>query len=73
MIDTETVMPRVARQQTRGFTTVVRSLVEAEEAEASSTMKAIYLERKTGAESLVAGEIPRPSPECGRGIGEGSC
>jgi len=49
MIDTETVMPRVARQQTRSFTTAVRSLVEAEEAEAGSTMKAIYLESKTGA------------------------
>jgi NADPH:quinone reductase-like Zn-dependent oxidoreductase len=28
-------------------------------------MKAIYLERKGGPESLVAGEIPRPSPQAG--------
>jgi hypothetical protein len=52
MIDMETVMPRIARQQTTSFTTVVRSLVEAEEAEASSTMKAIFLQSKTGAEGL---------------------
>ena len=63
MIDTETVMPRVVRQQTRSFTTAVRSLVEAEEAKVGSTMKAIFLESKTGAEGLVAGEIPRPSPK----------
>lgn len=63
MVDTQTVMPRAARQQTRSLTTSVRSFVEAEEAKAASTMKAIYLEGKTGAEGLVAGEIPRPSPK----------
>jgi NADPH:quinone reductase-like Zn-dependent oxidoreductase len=63
MIDTNTVMPRVVRQQTSSFTTAIRSLVEAKEAQASSTMKAIYLASRTGAEGLVAGEILLPSPK----------
>jgi len=60
MIDTETVMPRVARPQSRTFSTGIRSGIERED---SPTMKAIYLEKRGGVEGLVAGEIPRPNPK----------
>jgi NADPH:quinone reductase-like Zn-dependent oxidoreductase len=60
MIDTETVMPRIAKQQTRAFATDARLIVDAE---TTSTMKAIYLESQGGVEGLVAGEIPRPQPK----------
>jgi len=60
MIETETVIPRVARPQARALSTGIRSGVESDE---TPTMKAIYLEKKAGAEGLVAGEIPRPNPK----------
>jgi len=60
MIETETVIPRVARPQARALSTGIRSGVESDE---TPTMKAIYLEKKAGTEGLVAGEIPRPNPK----------
>src|SRR6266699_1980609 len=59
MIETETVIPRVARPQAKVLSTGIRSGVESDE---TPTMKAIYLEKKAGADGLVAGEIPRPNP-----------
>jgi len=60
MIDTETVMPRVARPQSRTFSTAATSAFVRKD---GPTMKAIYLEKKAGPEGLVAGEIPRPNPK----------
>lgn len=60
MIDTETVMPPVARSQTRTFRTAATSAFERKD---GPTMRAIYLESKSGTEGVVAGEIPRPSPK----------
>src|SRR5258706_3514685 len=60
MIESETVMPRVARPQARTSSAGIRSGSERED---SPTMKAIYLEKRAGAEGLVAGEIPRPNPK----------
>src|SRR5262245_8931630 len=65
MMATETVMPRIAQPQTWAFATNRSPIVEADEAETSSTMKAIYLESQAGVEGLVAGEIPRPQPKEG--------
>src|SRR5262245_38800034 len=65
MMATETVMPRIAQPQTWAFATNRSPIVEADEAETSSTMKAIYLESQAGVEGLVAGEIPRPQPKAG--------
>src|SRR5262245_23719141 len=65
MMATETVMPRIAQPQTWAFATNRSPIVEADEAETSSTMKAIYLESQAGVEGLVAGEIPRPKPKEG--------
>ena len=64
MIATKTLMPRVAKQ-TVTFATDACRIVEADESEIGSTMKAIYLEQRAGVEGLVAGEIPRPSPKEG--------
>ena len=62
MIVRETLMPRVAKQ-TMTFANDACPIVEADEAEVGSTMKAIYREQRAGVEGLVAGEIPRPSPK----------
>src|SRR5262245_26046398 len=62
MIDTETVRLQVARSQTRTFSTAATSALERSD---GPTMKAIYLQKKAGAEGLVAGEIPRPCPKEG--------
>src|SRR6185503_13071208 len=64
MIAAETLMPRAAKH-TMTFATNTCPSVEADEAAIGSTMKAIYLEQRAGVEGLVAGEIPRPSPEEG--------
>ena len=47
MIATETVMPRVAKQ-TMTFATDACPIVEADESEIGSRMKAIYLEQRAG-------------------------
>jgi hypothetical protein len=60
MIETETVMPRVAKSQTRTFSTAATSAFERKD---GPTMEAIYRENKAGAEGLVAGKIPRPGPK----------
>ena len=64
MIATEALMSRVAKQ-TMTFATNLSPIVEGDESETGSTMKAIYLEKKAGPEGLVAGEIPRRSPKEG--------
>src|SRR5262245_35189628 len=57
-----TVMPTMLKPETR----TVRACAEWRvDGEPSQTMKAVYLERKTGPEALVAGEIPRPRPGAG--------
>src|SRR5262245_53091541 len=65
MMATETLMPRIAQPQTWAFATNLSPIVEADEAETNSTMKAIYLGSQAGVEGLIAGEIPRPQPKAG--------
>lgn len=60
MIETQTVNAHVARSRERTLSPAIRSGVEGN---GCPTMRAIYLNRKAGVESLVAGEIPRPSPK----------
>ncbi len=59
MMTVLTEMPK--RQMTRAATDPLSGSGEPD----SRTMKAIYLERRAGAEGLVPGEIPRPSPKEG--------
>ena len=62
ILSTETVTPQMPKQRSRSFNAAGEPQGEAKRGE---TMKAVYLDRKAGAEALVAGEIPRPKPQAG--------